>query len=288
MGLLFAILSALCSVLLDVLRKVLGQRLPAPLIVISANLGSASLCAALLVLHGGSPWDWTFVAVVVLQAAFNAVAAVLVVRAVTLSPLALTVPYLGFTPVVVTGVAALVLQETPRLQGFIGIGLVVIGAIALHSGNNISFRALLTAPLREPGSWRMLLVAMIWGTTTPLSKIAIQHSSELLLACCLPTAVAVMLAGAWWGGILKDAIPGEPGKHTGLLLCAAALTTAGALLFEFFAYRELLVAYVETIRRSGSVLSVLAGAVVFKEERLSRRLPAAAIMVLGVALVLLR
>jgi len=73
-----------------------------------------------------------------------------------------------------------------------------------------------------------------------------------------------------------------------LLLCAAALATAGALLFEFLAYRELLVAYVETIRRSGSVLSVIAGAVIFKEEQLSRRLPAAAIMVLGVALVLLR
>jgi drug/metabolite transporter (DMT)-like permease len=242
----------------------------------------------LLWLHGGSPWDWTFVAVVVLQATFNAVAAVLVVRAVTLSPLALTVPYLGFTPVVITGVAALVLQETPHLQGLLGLGFVVIGAVALHAGNNFSFRALLTAPLREPGSWRMLLVATIWGTTTPLSKIAIRHGSELLLACCLPAAVAILLAGAWWGGVLKDAKPKELGRQTGVLLCAAALATAGALLFEFLAYRELLVAYVETIRRSGSVLSVIAGAVVFKEERLSRRLPAAALMVLGVALVLLR
>lgn len=288
MGLFFAILSALCSVLLDVLRKLLGQRLPASLIVISANLGSASLCTMLLWLHGGSPWDWTFVAVVGVQATFNAVAAVLVVRAVTLSPLALTVPYLGFTPVVITGVAALVLQETPPLQGCLGIGLVVIGAVALHSGNNSSFRTLLTASLREPGSWRMLLVATIWGTTTPLSKIAIRHGSELLLACCLPTAVAVLLAGAWWGGVLKDVKPREFSKYTGGLLCAAALATAGALLFEFLAYRELLVAYVETIRRSGSLLSVIAGAVVFKEERFFRRLPAAALMVVGVALVLLR
>ena len=108
------------------------------------------------------------------------------------------------------------------------------------------------------------------------------------LACCLPTAVAVILAGARGGGVLKDAKPKDSGKHTGLLLCAAALATAGALLFEFLAYRELLVAYVETIRRSGSVLSVITGAVVFKEERLSRRLPAAALMVLGVTLVLLR
>lgn len=288
MGLLFAILSALCSVLLDISRKVLGHRLPAPLIVISANLGSAALCTVLLVLRGGSSWDWTFVIVVVLQAAFNAVAAILVVHALTLSPLALTVPYLSFTPVVITGVAALVLQETPRLQGLIGIGLVVIGAVALHSGDNLNFRALLTAPLREPGSWRMLLVAMIWGTTTPLSKIAVRHSSELLLACCLPTGVAIILAGAWWGGVLKDPKPREPGEHTGLLLCVAALATAGALLFEFLAYRELLVAYVETIRRSGSVLAVIVGAVVFKEGRLSRHLPAAALMVLGVALVLLR
>jgi len=262
--------------------------LPAALIVISANLGSAALCALLLWLHGGSPWDGTFVAVVVVQAAFNAVAAVLVVRAVTLSSLALTVPYLGFTPVVITGVAALVLHETPPLQGLLGIGFVVVGAVALHSGNGTSFRALLTAPLREPGSWRMLLVAMIWGTTTPLSKIAIRHGSELLLACCLPTAVAALLAGAWWGRGRTEAKTREGSKYTGVLLCAAALATAGALLFEFLAYRELLVAYVETIRRSGSLFSVIAGAMVFKEERLSQRLPAAALMVVGVALVLLR
>jgi len=164
-------------VLLDVLRKVLGQRLPAPLIVISANLGSASLCTVLLWLHGESLWDWTFAAVVVCQAAFNAVAAILVVHVLTFSPLTLTVPYLGFTPIVITGVAALILQEAPHLQGCIGIGLVVIGAIALHSGGNISFRALLTAPLLCHDGY-LLIIRVVFSLSSAVAALLRIRSTQ--------------------------------------------------------------------------------------------------------------
>ena len=63
-------------------------------------------------------------------------ASILYVQAVNLSPLSLTIPYLGFTPVVVTVLAYPLLGEVPALQvrrsGLIGIALVVMGAIALN------------------------------------------------------------------------------------------------------------------------------------------------------------
>jgi uncharacterized membrane protein len=185
MGLLLAGLSSLFFVTLDTLRKVLGNRLSAVDVVIGISLGAAAVFGAILGFSGVGPFDATFLLLAAVESVAFTIASLLYVRAVTLSPLSLTIPYLGFTPVVAVVVAFLVLGETPTVQGVMGILLVVVGAMALHLGATDGFRALLTAPFREPGSWMMLVVALIWGTTTSLDKIAIRHGSEALLAFSL-------------------------------------------------------------------------------------------------------
>lgn len=290
MGLLFALLSTLCFVVLDILRKVLGQYLPAIVIAIGINLGAAVVFGGVLVLSGEPRWDETFVVLASLRAVAHAAASLLFVQAVTLSPLSLTMPYLAFTPVVSAGVAALVLHEEPSLQGLLGIGLVGIGALALHAERDVPWPTLVTAPLYEPGSWRMLLVAAIWGTTSSLDKIAIAHSTEAFLAFWIAVGSAFVLAGAWWIGVVKStnarATEGQR-RQVLLLLSGAAVAAGGAVLFQLFAYRELFVAYVATIKRSGSLLSVVLGAIIFDEDGLSQRLPAAVLMTLGVAVLTL-
>lgn len=184
---------------------------------------------------------------------------------------------------VVPLVALVMLHEMPHLLGAIGIVLVAGGTLALQTDDHTRLRTLVLAPFSEPGSWRMLLVAIIWGVTTPLNKIAIAHGSEALLACWIAVGSAALL-GVWWGiGLAELVSAQEPfSLRTALLLALAALVVAGAVLCQFFAYRELLVAYVETIKRFGSLLTVLIGTLVFGEEGLARRLPAAAVMAVGV------
>jgi hypothetical protein len=77
-------------------------------------------------------------------------------------------------------------------------------------------------------------------------------------------------------------MPGPFSLYTVSLLALAAIIVGSAVLCQFFAYRELLVAYVETVKRFGSLLSVLIGTVAFGEEGLARRLPAATVMAVGV------
>jgi hypothetical protein len=47
------------------------------------------------------------------------------------------------------------------------------------------------------------------------------------------------------------------------------------------------VAYVETIKRAGGLASVLIGVFFFKEGGLGYRLPAAALMLIGIALIMM-
>jgi len=291
MGLLLAALAALSFVILDVLRKILGRRLPTAVIVIGINLGSALVFLFALSVRGGWACDSTFVLIATIETMTFTVASILYVQAVTLSPLSLTIPYLAFTPVISALIGVFALGEIPSQRGFTGIALVVIGALLLHTGDVGRFRDLLYAPLREPGSWRMLVVAGIFGVTTVLDKIAIRHGSEPLLGLALTLGSSIILVCAVF--LSSSLMPSEalselekrkPWKEP--LLYLAALVAGVAVLSQFFAYSYLFVSYVETIKRAGGLFSVLIGTVIFREGNLSRRLPAAALMVLGIALII--
>ena len=287
MGLALAIICSLSFAALDVLRKLLGERLPTLQIVIGINVGAAGVFMGVLIITGIKQWDGTFLGVAAIELVAYTAASILYVQAVNLSPLSLTIPYLGFTPVVVTVLAYPLLGEVPALQGLIGIALVVMGAIALNLAESDHLADLLSAPFREPGIWRMLVVALIWGIMTPLDKIAIAHGSEALLAFTVVGGSALVLIATWLSGLLRKTTPVKKKGPTTLLLLAAALVTGVAVLAQFFAYRELLVAYVETIKRAGSLVTVAIGGLAFGESGWAGRLPAAALIVVGIILMAL-
>jgi len=291
MGLLLAALAALSFVILDVLRKILGKRLPTAVIVIGINFGSALVFLVVLSVRGGWEYDSIFVLIAAVEAITFTVASILYVQSVTLSPLSLTIPYLSFTPAISALIGVFVLGEVPGLRGFAGIALVVVGALLLHTGKGSRFRDLLHAPLKEPGSWRMLVVAGIFGVTTVLDKVAIRHGSEPLLGLALTLGSSVILVCAVLlrssvlpSGKLSESEERKPWKEP--LLYLAALVAGVAVLSQFFAYSYLFVSYVETIKRAGGLFSVLIGVVIFREGNLSRRLPAAGLMVIGIVLII--
>jgi len=291
MGLLLAALAAFSFVILDVLRKILGQRLPAAVIVIGINFGSAVVFLCSLSVRGGWTGDSIFLLIATIEAITFTVASILYVQSVTMSPLSLTIPYLSFTPVISALIGVFALGEIPTPRGFTGIALVVVGALLLHTGDGGRFRDLICAPLREPGSWRMLVVAGIFGVTTVLDKIAIRHGSEPLLGLALTLGSSVILACALC--LRSSLMPNQGLPESGErkpwkepLLYLAALVAGVAVLSQFFAYSYLFVSYVETIKRAGGLFSVLIGTIIFREGNLFRRLPAAALMVLGIVLII--
>lgn len=288
MGFALAGLASLAFVALDVLRKILGGRFPAAQIVIGINLGAGAIFTILQLLSGHWSADWIFVVISSLEILTFTVASVLYVQAVSLSPLSLTIPYLAFTPVVSAFVATVVLEEYPQPAGWLGIGLVVAGALLLHLDQSSDLKKLLSAPIREPGSWRMLVVAVIWGLTTSLDKVAIIHGSELLLGMVITLGSSALLGFLLFLGVRFEASDERKAASAGdPLLVLAGLVAAVAVLAQFFAYREVLVAYVETLKRAGGLGSVLIGIIFFAEGGFSSRIPAATLMILGIVLILL-
>ena len=130
----------------------------------------------------------------------------------------------------------------------------------------------------------MLLVALIWSVTANIDKYCVLKSSPSfylsLFYLIFPILYLPVVLLASPKGLL-----GIGRNLPGLVL----LGTLGALLviFQMLAIRMALVSYVIGIKRAGMLFSILFGFLFFGEKHLKYRLPGAALMMGGVALILL-
>jgi len=290
MGWYLAFGAALCFVALDILRKILGRRTHPARVVIGIFAGAA-LFQGLLLLHLGIPtFDRLFVLLAVLEALTFTATSILYVQAVALAPLSTTIPYLGVTPLVSAVTALAFHGEHPPAQGWVGIVLLLAGALALRLEPGTGIRETLQLPLKDRASARMLLIGTIWGVTTSVDKLAIRHGSELLLGFSLSALGCgfAYLVYRWQSAPTRtqgsNPDSPAPGRSTAALLVLAAVLGGLAMLLQFFAYRELMISYVEAVKRCAGLLSVAAGLGFFGESYPVRRLLAAGLMAVGVLL----
>jgi drug/metabolite transporter (DMT)-like permease len=220
---------------------------------------------------------------------FNVLANVMFMRAVAVSPLSLTIPYLSFTPVFTAAIALAVYGTSPSLAGWAGVAMVCAGAFVLNPGNP---EAGPLAPLRalgeERGSLYMIGVAFLWSTSALVDQSAAGGTSPTFHSLMIAAGLT-SLYGAWrsWAsGGLGWVRQESEGK--GALIMAAGVVSLFAYFSQLVAFSYVDVAYVETIKRAlGVLISVGVGYAVFGEGDLTRRAVAALVMVSGVALVML-
>jgi len=248
------------------------------------------ICAALwlsplLVLQ---PWPdlplafWAWVAALV---PLEILAMVLCMRAIRSSPLAYTVPYLAFTPVMTTITANLLLGERVSPAGLAGIALVVAGAWMLNvgrvtSGHTPRWLMPVTVIAKDSGARLMLAVAALYSLTSVLGKGALQYAPPMFFGsfyfCLLGVIVLVIFRRGDTG---TDTAP--PAR----LLPALALGLAMAVMVvsHFMAIELADVSYMIAVKRSSLLFGILYGALLFRERNLTRHLFAGALMVAGVA-----
>lgn len=215
----------------------------------------------------------------------EALAALLYIRALKLSPLSLTLPLLAFTPVFLLVVPHLLLGERLSAAGTLGILCVAFGSYLLNLGE---FKNGLLAPFRaigrEPGARCMLTVALIFSITSTLGKQAITASSPLFfsavyypLLLLLLTPVVLRKAGSDLREISTN------GTFRAAL--APGLSDSVMILSHMVAVSLAPVAYMIAVKRSSLLMGVLYGHFLFREPGVRHRLPGAALMLAGVALI---
>ena len=259
--------------------KALARR--AHIFVVSWSLIVLSLPWALLLLaYRGMPEiGGRFLTAALVSVVLNMVSVTLQVKALSISPLSVTVPFLAFTPLFMLATSAIVLREVPDAKGLAGIILVALGAYTIHldrirGGFLEPFRAI----AKERGSLLMLVVAFIWSWTAVYDKVAVLASSPAFYTAFFSVAFGVLYAPLLALGLRRQRL--EPAVVPRLFLLGAI--GAAMILSQLAAIELTLASYVIAIKRSGMILSVVLGHLFFKEEHLRARLAGAVFMTVGV------
>lgn len=304
LGFLLALFCALFWAGLDISRKKLGRKMTAsgavaglmllhivflnPLLLTGSFAdGDGVVYDTLLV--GYPELDWPYFAPTALSIALNLGANFLFLRAVQISPLSLTTPYLAFTPVFTAISALIVLGQIPTAAGWLGIVIVCVGAFFMNPGDEKDGPlAPLKALWTERGSFYMLIVALLWSITPVLDKQASEMTSPIWHAMFLAAGVGVVFVAMrrFQDGSFRPLF--REFKLLPLWLSLAGLFAVLAMVLQLTSYAFIDVAYVETVKRAvGVTAAIAAGYFFFGERDIRRRLLGALVMSVGVGLILL-
>ncbi len=227
--------------------------------------------------------DAIFVRAFLISLPINGIGFFLHLRAIQVSPLSLTLPYLSFTPVFMILTGALVLNEMPNAWGILGIGVICVGGYILNlAPERHSVLEPIKAVLREKGSWLMLIVAFAYSLGAVFGKQAIVHSSPLFFAITFFTILNIFLLALFrvWGKIKMQtfATRRDKGIVVGLLFFAH-------ILLHAFAISLTKAAYMISVKRLSVIIGLFYGGVIFKEKNLAVRTVGTLLMVAGAVLI---
>lgn len=295
MGLILTLGSGLGWVASDGLRKRLANNVPAMYLAVWLAVGQLILlllAAPILIAIGGlggwSEWRvelsyWQYAVPTFLC---TAIGHVLFLRALKVSDLGLTIPYLSFSPIFVLVFAIVFLQEWPTPIALVGLLIVAVGAFFLNPARTNGLTQKTESAGFKQGAVLMLSTAVFWSAAAAFDKAALAHSSFLthLILLLASTVILLLLTQL----VVKPLRTHQGASLSWSVLTVVCLTMLGALALQLGAYVYWDVAYVEAVKRSiGLIGSVVVGTAVFKEANLGKRLIAVVVMAAGTAFIIL-
>jgi len=224
------------------------------------------------------PLDNTFWLTLLVAVPLDVTAIILYVKAIRLSPLSLTIPFIALSPMFVIITAFVILGELPDISGLFGILLIVIGAYLLNvRATKHGVLGPIKAIKKERGSVLMIIVALIYSLTSTLGKVAVLHSSPLFFGAFYPfilTIIFTVIVG--YKGHLSGVIS-RPRIFLGIGFFIAMM-----MLSHFVAISLTDVAYMISVKRLSLLFSVAYGWILFGERNVAERLIGSILMIAGV------
>ena len=283
--LIFALLSALCGALRNLLAKKQLGDVDEYIIAWASRFFSLPLFLPLLFLSEkpslGNQFTLAFTVSLILQVFGN----LLYFRALKASDLSLTAPMISFTPLFLLVTSPIIVGEFPSRMDIVGIFLIVGGSYLLNIKNREQgYLAPLLALVKEKGTRLMLVVAVIWSFLANFNKLGMANSSAIFWATATSSAVSCALLSIMLYQSQAN-LKQIPKKFGSLFL--NGILQGLILLCSLKAFELTLVANVVATKRISILISVLFGHWFLGEPGLQQRLTGAAIMFIGVSIVTL-
>jgi drug/metabolite transporter (DMT)-like permease len=244
--------------------------------------------SAAVALSGPIPkLDHTFFTVFFVALPLEVVSILLYYKALRLSPLSLSLPFLSLTPVFLIILSFVLVHQGVSFMGGAGIGLIALGGYTLNlSALSSGFLGPFRAIMRERGSRYMLIVAFLYSITSALGKIGVSHSSAPFFGATYMFALAVCMLPVMARRSGRGRLPGLFRSSIRIALLPALFDAISTIAY-YYAISIANVAYMIALKRTSLLFGVCYGFLLFRERHVRERLLGAILMFAGFILVVL-
>jgi len=210
-------------------------------------------------------------------------AIILYTRALKVSPISLTVPFLALTPLFLIVISYVIAGEKISFSGGVGILLMAAGSYMLNLHKiRRSVLEPVKAVMKEKGCVLMIIVAFIYSMTSSLGKVAISNSSPVFFGSFYFTLLAVLFTPI---ALIKGRGKVRITRDDIAPLSAIGITQALMIILHMTAMSMTKVAYMISVKRTSLLFSIMYGYFVFREEKISEKTLGAVIMLIGFVLI---
>lgn len=290
LGIVLVVGATLCFSLFDLLRKKLTGRLSDAFLVMVLALGAVPLYGVWVAVQPPVGVSRAYLLPGLLSVACNLGANYGFLRSVRLAGLSAVIPLLSLTPVFTALLGIPLLGELPGPREWLGIAMVVGGALALQLGEHSGERG--RPWTLGAGAWWMILVAFLWASALPLDKLATEASNAAFHGLVLHlgvglSVVLIVVRGFRSSSGQRERAGTSVGARTWLLLLTAVVIGAAAQGLQLLSLQHAWVGFVETVKRGiGSSLALVLGRLFFAEPLTLRKVLTVAVIAAGVAVML--
>jgi len=215
------------------------------------------------------------------------VAIIFYIKALKVSPLSLTLPFLSLTPVFLIIVPYIILGEKVSVIGALGVLFIAVGGYTL---NIKEFKKGVLEPFiaikKEKGSIFMIVVALIYSFTSPLGKRAIEHSSPIFFGATYITLLVIVLTpiALYKGRDELRFIFNNGALRTSIL---PGFLQSAMIISHMIAMSMTKVAYMIAVKRLSLLIGIFYGYLFFKESGIKERMLGTILMLTGFVLIVL-
>ena len=226
--------------------------------------------------------EWNFFFCVGILFPLDLFAFFVYLKAIKISPLSLTVPYLGLTPCFLLATGYLILGEAPNWMSGTGVCVVTAGALMLQIKKfPENIYSLIRNISREKGSLYMIGAAFIFSITSALGKLAVSYTNPLFFAFFYILFLAVIMG-------LMLLLRGKSVKP--LLASPKPMFLFGVFGFmemvgHFSAIILVQASFMIAVKRTSLLMAIIYGAILFNEADFRKRFLAGCVMLAGVFMI---
>jgi drug/metabolite transporter (DMT)-like permease len=266
----------------DGVRKHLIQKLNHWTLLLYLSIFFSISFLAWMIITDSFQFSITYISYGLITVVLNFLANYFYIKAIEISDISSSVPFLAFTSLFTALSSYLVLGEVLSPVQIMGIFLVVISSFFINYKLQTSLMDLFSS---NKGGFLMILVSLLWAISAPFDKLAVTHSNVIshsfLQSVFISLLNLIMVLKFVPKQIISDFFKAPKALISGSLIASTALG------LQFYAYTLMQVSIFESLKRGIAIVTAfIISSIFFKEKISAIKIFATLFIICGAVLIL--